>query len=308
MMTSPLSSTDRGTARAGFDAVADSYDATFTDTRLGRWLREAVWRHLAAAFRLGDHVLELGCGTGEDAIWLARRGLYVTATDTSPGMLEVARRKVEATGLQKRISLQRLDLSRLAEDSLDLAPMAATDPALTSRSPSRTTGTDHPTRFAGAFSNFGPLNCLPDRRPVARTLARWIQPGGLVLLVVMGPICPWEIGWHLLHGQPEVALRRLRWGVNAQVGVADNGVADNVGNSVAVWYPSPRRLAREFHPQFRVRRLTGLGAWLPPSYLSHLVDRWPAIFEAARALEQVTGSWFPWTWLNDHYLLVLERR
>ena len=38
-----------------FDAAASEYDATFTQTRLGRWLREAVWDHLASAFQQSVH-------------------------------------------------------------------------------------------------------------------------------------------------------------------------------------------------------------------------------------------------------------
>lgn len=42
----------------------------------------------------GDHVLELGCGTGSNTRLLVERGVRVTALDLSEPMLEVARRKV----------------------------------------------------------------------------------------------------------------------------------------------------------------------------------------------------------------------
>ncbi len=94
-----------------FDAAATSYDADFTETQLARWLRETVQAHLAAAFGPGDHVLELGCGTGEDAIWLARRGVRVTATDVSQSMLDVAQHKAAAAGLSALIDFAAIDLS-----------------------------------------------------------------------------------------------------------------------------------------------------------------------------------------------------
>ncbi|RMF27610.1 MAG: class I SAM-dependent methyltransferase, partial [Chloroflexi bacterium] len=184
---------------SAFDAVAASYDATFTHTPLGRRLREAVWTHLAAAFRPGHHVLELGCGTGEDALWLARRGVRVTATDASPAMLAIARHKAEAARLTDRITCARLDLAA-PEREWPSGPIPRRGP------------------YDGAFANFGVLNGLPDRRPLAQALARWVRPGGQVILVVMGPLCPWEIGWHLLHGQVRTALRRFRSGVEAHIG------------------------------------------------------------------------------------------
>ncbi len=45
-------------------------------------------------------VLELGAGTGTDAIWLARRGFRVTALDLSPTAVEMARQKAEAAGVE----------------------------------------------------------------------------------------------------------------------------------------------------------------------------------------------------------------
>jgi len=58
---------------ATFDAVASGYDAAFTERTLGRMLRAAVRERLP--FAAGDRVLELGCGTGEDAIWLDRKSV-----------------------------------------------------------------------------------------------------------------------------------------------------------------------------------------------------------------------------------------
>lgn len=264
-----------------FDTNAESYDADFTGTRLARWLRAAVQTQLAASFHPGDHVLELGCGTGEDAVWLARRGVRVTATDVSQAMLTVAQRKATAAGLTHLIDFAAIDLAAL--------------PASAHRSPI----TAHRPPFTGAFSNFGPLNCLPDRRPLAQALAHWLRPGSRVVLVVMGPACPWEIGWHLLHGQRRTALRRFKGGGAAHVGG---------GATIPVWYPCPRTLAAEFAPHFAVCDLLGIGCLLPPSYLSHLVDRWPDAFGALAQAERRLARTWPWTWLNDHYLLALERR
>jgi hypothetical protein len=155
------------------------------------------------------------------------------------------------------------------------------------------------TLYDGAFSNFGALNCLPDRRPVAEALADWVRPGGRVVLVVMGPLCPWEVAWHLLHGEARTAFRRLQPGVEAHVGM---------GATVRVWYPSPRRLRTEFAPYFRHLETVGIGALLPPPYLDHLVERWPRMFETLALLDRRLERMFPWTWLNDHYLAVFERR
>jgi len=261
-----------------FDAVAADYDETFTDTLLGRWLRDGVREKLSALYSSGDHVLELGCGTGDDAVWLARRGVHVTATDASEGMLDVARRKATAAGVTSLVDLARVDLAAPPGD------MAAWTQGRT---------------FHGVVSNFGALNCVPDRRPIAAALARCVQPGGKVVVVVMGPLCPWEMAWHLLHGQVRTALRRFRGGLHAHAGA---------GAHVRVWYPSPRTTLREFAPSFRPVSAMGIGVLLPPTYLCHFVERRPALFERLATGERRCREHLPWTWLNDHYLLVLERR
>lgn len=48
--------------------------------------------------------LEVGCGTGTNAIWLAARGFEVHGVDISPRAIELARAKAEAAGSQARFS------------------------------------------------------------------------------------------------------------------------------------------------------------------------------------------------------------
>lgn len=47
-----------------------------------------------------ESVLELGCGTGTNAIWLARQGLRVTAADISPAAIEKAVQRASAADVQ----------------------------------------------------------------------------------------------------------------------------------------------------------------------------------------------------------------
>lgn len=107
-------------AAAAFDGLATTYDAAFSTGAIGTLMRQAVWRRLDARFAAGDRVLEIGCGTGEDAVHLARRGVRVLATDTSARMLEVARAKVDAAGLAGAVEIRRFDVEELG------APDAAT--------------------------------------------------------------------------------------------------------------------------------------------------------------------------------------
>ncbi|MEI4271022.1 class I SAM-dependent methyltransferase [Klenkia sp. LSe6-5] len=53
--------------------------------------------------------LDVGCGEGGDALWLAARGWQVTATDVSPVGLERARQAAEAAGVAHAITWEHAD-------------------------------------------------------------------------------------------------------------------------------------------------------------------------------------------------------
>jgi len=67
---------------AAFDERAAGYDADFTNTPLGSALRTLVWARLDRLFTGAQRVLDLGCGTGEDAVYLAARGTRVLGRDS----------------------------------------------------------------------------------------------------------------------------------------------------------------------------------------------------------------------------------
>jgi malonyl-CoA O-methyltransferase len=75
--------------RAGYDRWSEIYDEE-ANPLIG--LEEPVVRE-ALGDVAGLAVLDLGCGTGRHALWLAGAGAAVTAVDFSEGMMEKARAK-----------------------------------------------------------------------------------------------------------------------------------------------------------------------------------------------------------------------
>src|ERR1700734_944247 len=160
---------------SAFDAIASDYDSRFTATTIGAAMRRAVWARCAVRFAPGSRVLEMNCGTGEDALWLARRGVNVLATDVSLAMLQIAENKLAS--LPRKGSAQ---FHRLAWEELDAFGEGP---------------------FDGVLSNFGGLNCVRDLRACARTLAAKLRPGAAAILCIMGPAVPWEWIWFLARGK-----------------------------------------------------------------------------------------------------------
>lgn len=254
---------------APFDSLAADYDHSFTASAIGQRMRAAVWRRLDVAFRPGERVLELNCGTGEDAVYLGSRGVAVLATDSSPAMLAVARAKVDRERLAGMVEVTRLPIENLAKQR----PAGA---------------------FDGVLSNFGGLNCVGDLVGVARGLAAMTRPGGRVLLCVMGPAVPWEWAWYLAHGEPRRAARRL-------------GSGGAQWRGLTVRYPSIGEVRRSFAPHFAQRRVSAVGALVPPSFAEPWAARHPRLLAALDRLERSVETAWPLPWLADHFLIELER-
>jgi len=259
---------------APFDAVAATYDDTFTSSSIGNAQRGAVWRELTKAFHAGDRVLEIGCGTGVDACYLAEHGVEVLASDPSPQMIDVASRRVRHGQLQSLVHTKILSADEISN-------LPADDP------------------FDGAFSNFGALNCVADLKSVARELARLLRPGASVLLCWMGPYCLWEIGRYLGLGNAGKAFRRIhRDGIIAKLGD---------GASFRVCYPSARSLARAFAPEFQVKSVRGIGVAVPPSYMEPWARRHPRVLALCDRLDSWFGDCPGIRLLGDHVLVRLHR-
>jgi ubiquinone/menaquinone biosynthesis C-methylase UbiE len=80
------------TIASAYDQWAGSYD---DDQNTTRDLDAAVLRRASIAIS-GSDVLELGCGTGKNTIWLAERARSVIGLDLSEGMLARAGARVPA--------------------------------------------------------------------------------------------------------------------------------------------------------------------------------------------------------------------
>jgi ubiquinone/menaquinone biosynthesis C-methylase UbiE len=89
---------------ASFDKAALKYDQTFTNTEIGQLQRSLVYAELSKHLTSVHNILEINCGTGEDAIWLAQQNFKVTATDISSKMIEAAKNKKNLSNLNFTIA------------------------------------------------------------------------------------------------------------------------------------------------------------------------------------------------------------
>jgi SAM-dependent methyltransferase len=88
-----------GEKRFGSTAQAAEWDDRYSEGDGTRWSGRPNGRLLAEVARLSPgRALDVGCGEGADAIWLARSGWTVTAIDISEVAVIRAREAAELTG------------------------------------------------------------------------------------------------------------------------------------------------------------------------------------------------------------------
>ena len=261
---------------AAFDHIAGNYDESFVNSPTGRLQRKVVWQYLEKVLkeRPSLEILELGCGTGEDAIRLARMGHKVIATDISPEMIRMASSKMKDAPIHGSLQFDILDMreavNRFSEAGFDLI-----------------------------FSDFGAMNCVSadDLKELFTNISPLLKPGGRIIAVIMPRFCLWEMAYFTLKLKFGQIFRRNRKG----------GLMVRIDSSeVSTWYYSPEDIRRLASGRFKVRKIMPVGISLPPSYLDPYFRKHPRFLDLLDRLEHLfSGCRYPASF-SDHYLIDLE--
>lgn len=252
-----------------FDSVAADYDGALGNNALIQRMREQLWRAVGKNVLSGSRMLDIGCGTGIDAIHFASLSYTVVATDWSPQMIERTRSRAVQAGMADRISVQPIGLQEL--DRLD-------------------------DQFDAAYSDLGPLNCAIDLESAAKSIGHLLKPNGKLIVSVIGRSCPWEIVYYVLHGD----LQRARIRSKHEI------VPVNL-NGQKVWtrYYSPGEFLAAFEKHFQLDSYRGLSIFLPPPYLMRA--RLRSIYRPLGWIDDRVGGWPLIRNIGDHFLMVMTK-
>ncbi len=280
---------------AAFDKVAYQYDVAFTHTHIGVAQRNSVWAYLDEVFEedfknnsLYINILEITCGTGEDAIWLAKKGFNIVATDISPQMIQIAEQKFAQINKENKLNIkfQSIDFKDINENIVK----------------NKTNN-----KFDLVFSNFGGLNCASQEN-----LLKWLnndlitilKPKGRFIGVIMPKFCLWESLYFLCKFSPKKAFRR--WTSAPQMANLDNL------SSISTWYHQPEMLQQNLKENFDFIALKGVGLVLPPSYLNSFFKNKIKLLNFLSKIEHflVKISMFRGLFarISDHYLIDFRKK
>ena len=256
-----------------FDNAAIHYDTVFSFSEIGKAQRQRVYHFLDKFVLQGKkalHILELNCGTGEDAFYLTQLGHQLTATDISTGMIERATAKYG-----HHITFKTQDINTLKATTFEQ-------------------------KFDLVFSNFGGLNCLsPDQLQTFLKLApALLKPSGIISLVLMPKKCIWERVYFLAKAQFKNAFRRnTKQGIPVQV----------EGTAVTTWYYNPQQINHFSKHYFKPLGIAPIGIAIPPSYLEPFFKTKKVVFKLLKKVETYLTSSF-WAAYADHYIIVLQKK
>ena len=167
-----------------FDELSRTYDElgkTF-ESKLGQYLRrELIKEHLPED--KNARILDAGGGTGRTTLWLAKTGYQVTLCDISPGMLDVAKEKLNREGLLDKVEVREADIAHLpfADEVFDFVVCLA-----------------------------GPLS-LADSLTTAKELARVMKEGSKLIVDAFGR---YQAAMRELNNNPEAAFKLVKFELN----------------------------------------------------------------------------------------------
>jgi len=255
------------TAFSRHSIIYDDYDR---ENPTLTWMRQQVMNHVLKYLRPNDKILELNSGTGIDAEFFAALGHTVHCTDLSDGMIEQMKKKFSSGDFAEKITVQQCSFTEL--DKI---------------------GTK---KFDFIFSNFGGLNCIPDLRESTKFYPSLLNKNGRVCLVILPPICPWEI-IQLFRGKLYIAFRRFN----------KKGVLANVeGVKFRTYYFSASQVMKALGKNFKLLKLESLALFTPIPQMEKIPKKLPGLAKLLNKIDEKISGTFPFNRIGDHIIVTAE--
>lgn len=255
--------------RAAYDRLASRYDAAVGWSPQAARAKAVALHETRRVTAPGQRLLDIGCGTGTEALMLARQGRRIHGIDLAPAMVEAARARAAAAGLDCAFSC---------------LPAAAAG--------------DAPGPFDGAYSFYGVLDLEPDLGAAIRGVARHLRPGAPFVVGLLNPTVLYELGLYPLLGRFKGYRKAFQEPVRLKVMAGGQ-------DAVSCRLRTPRQLAAACRPLFEVERVAGIHFLAPPPRGPLL--RLPRLVRAINRLEEPLAQRWPWTRLGYFSLATLRR-
>lgn len=259
-------------AAKAFSRQALVFDGLYSNDTIINYKRRRVRQAALAHLPENGSILELNCGTGEDALFFAQNGFKVHGTDLAIGMLEQFEHKTAA--YRDSVSFEQCSYTELH--------------CMQNKGP-----------YDMVFSNFGGLNCTGSLDKVLASFDSLLKPGSMVNLVIISKFCLWET-MLLFKGKFKTAFRRF---------LSSKGRKARVeGEYFQCWYYNPGYVIDKLGPGFELTAFEGLCTIVPPSYMEGFAEKHPGLYSFLVRWENRLKSRWPWRAMGDYYIISMRKK
>jgi ubiquinone/menaquinone biosynthesis C-methylase UbiE len=259
-------------AAKAFTRQAPVFDGLYSNNTIINYKRQRVREAALQQLPKCGSILELNCGTGEDALFFAQKGFTVHGTDLSTGMLGQFEQKTDA--YRDAVTFEQCSYTELGSLQ-NIGP------------------------YDMIFSNFGGLNCTGELDKVLASFDGLLKPGGTATLVIISKFCLWET-LLVFKGRFKTAFRRFFSSKGRKARVE--------GEYFKCWYYNPDYVINKLGPEFELAGLEGLCTIVPPSYIENFAEKDPLLYRfLVRQEDRLKNKW-PWKYVGDYYIISMRKR
>lgn len=263
------------TVSEAFDSASEEYDFTISRNYINTLVRKISINTLLKYAKKEDVLLEVGCGTGKEAVILSRHVSKIYATDISEGMLKLVYAKAKKYSLSSKIvpfKLRACELSKIRKI------------------------TEEPFNIIYSFN--GALNCEPELDRFVEEAYALLSEGGYMICSIRNRFCISEMLIHAFLFQFDKTIARKKQPVMISVG----------GMDIPAYYYSPYEFINRLSKHFHLVRIVGLPVLLPPAYLSNYYVKLGKVRTLLEVLESRVSSLFPFNRFGDQTLFVFRKK
>ena len=258
-----------------WDHESIDYDDQLNRNIISENMRTRSIEYQEKYFLPGMNLLEIGCGTGEEAIHNAKRNISVHGVDISPSMIELSEIKAHTLGLSNLCSFE----VKSADDINEIDCI-----------------------FDSAYSSFGVLNCIADLQKFSCDINEKIVSGGYLIVSVMSKYCIAEILYYLLHFQFSKSIRRISKN-RIIINLHDNS------HSFTCKYYTPKQLFKFFRNVFVLEQVIAIPFLLiPDESLAAFLKKKKIFFMLICSLDKFLCRLPVFRSCGDHFLMILKKR
>lgn len=253
----------------GFSSIYEEYETLSKENYCDIYRRNIIRKHVESFLNPDDTILEINAGSGIDAVYFAKNGYPVLATDIADNAETFINNKIKVEAI-KNLEFQKCSFTDLK--------------SIEKR------------KFNHIFSNYGGLNCAKDLEGIFSQFNDLLHPKGYVSLVIMPKYYPWEMAT-ILKGNKN-AFRR--WN--------KNGVLANVNNHlIPTYYYSPKEIKKAMGTDFTAVSTKNIGTFYPSLHYNSLQKHQKAMGVLMHFDSWINGKLLVPKGLGDYFIITFQK-